>query len=140
MYHHLLHCMCKTCQYTPCKQSLFLCLLALSFIIDSKSTCTIRKGLACLQGGPYVARRQGIAYFEEIHDGKLVLDSRSCILHSEVIPLCVFVCVQIISQPQLVFSVITKEFKGNQSHKITLIPNIRAPHKEDSTQISFHLD
>ena len=40
-----------------------------------------------------------LSYFKEIHDGKLVLDSQSCILHFKVIPLCVFFCVQIISQP-----------------------------------------
>lgn len=44
-------------------------------------------------------RTISLSYLKEIHDGKLVLDSQSCVLHSEVIPLGVFVCVQIISQP-----------------------------------------
>lgn len=86
-----------------------------------------------LQGDRGMLKTIFLSYFKEIHDGKLVLDSRSGILHSEVIPLCVFVCVQIISQPQLVFSVITKVFKGNQSHKIIYQIIIRASHKEDST-------
>lgn len=48
-----------------------------------------------------------VPYFKEVHDGELIADSWSCVLNSEVIPLCVFVGVQIISKPQLVFSIIT---------------------------------
>lgn len=54
-----------------------------------------------------------VPYFKEVHDGELIPDGWSCVLNSEVIPLCVFVGVQIISKPQLVFSIITtmKKYK-----------------------------
>ena len=52
-------------------------------------------------------------YLEEVHDGKLVPDAGHGVLHSEVKPLGVFVGVQVVTQPQLVFialrAVIEKE-------------------------------
>lgn len=64
-----------------------------------KTAQTMRKNTEYFD--PYVP------YFKEVHDGELILDGWFCVLNSEVIPLCVFVGVQIISKPQLVFSIIT---------------------------------
>ena len=49
-----------------------------------------------------------IVHLDKIHDGEPVLNSRFRILHHEIIPLGVFVGVQIEAKPQLVVTISTE--------------------------------